>query len=65
MESVKKARDRFKNYPIVLAKCRTEASNYAKCVLKKDSVNIDDCASEFQQFRACLQKCAIEMKTRL
>ncbi|XP_065162198.1 uncharacterized protein [Atheta coriaria] len=65
MEAVHKARNRFRQYPAVLAKCSKEGSLYAKCVLKKDSVALNDCANEFQQFKICLQKTAVSMKTRL
>lgn len=65
MESVKKAKARFRQYPVVLAKCKTEGSVYAKCVLKKDSVNLNDCMEEFKKFKTCLQKNAMSMNVRL
>lgn len=65
MESVKKAKQRFRQYPIILGKCKNEASVYAKCVLKKDNVNINDCANEFKLFKDCLQKSAVSLKTRI
>lgn len=65
MESVKKAKDRFKQYPLVLGKCKTEASKYAKCVLSKDSVSLNDCNEEFKMFKNCLQKTAANMRIRI
>lgn len=65
MESVKKAKNRFRQYPLILSNCKNEATVYAKCVLKKDNVNINDCANEFKLFRSCLQKSAAQLKTRI
>lgn len=65
MDSVVKAKNRFRQYPLVLAKCKNEAATYAKCVLKKDSVNHNDCVSEFLLFKTCLQKSAAGLKTRI
>ncbi|XP_018579410.1 uncharacterized protein LOC108917346 [Anoplophora glabripennis] len=65
MESVRKAKQRCKQYPVVLAKCSKEASNYATCVLKKDNVHLNDCSAEFSQFKICLQKTAASLSTRL
>lgn len=60
-----KAKSRFRQYPLILGKCKNEASNYAKCVLKKDSVTHKDCQAEFQSFKICLQKSAAGLKTRI
>ncbi|RZC40764.1 GPI mannosyltransferase 1 [Asbolus verrucosus] len=38
MEAVQKAKQRFRQYPVILAKCSKEATDYATCVLKKDNV---------------------------
>lgn len=65
MESVRKAKQRFRQYPVVLSKCKNEAAGYAKCVLKKDNVNLNDCVNEFKQFKDCLQKSAAALKTRV
>lgn len=65
MESVKRARERFRLYPVLLGKCSKEASVYAQCVLKKDSVSLNDCSAEFSSFKNCLRKTASEMKTRI
>lgn len=65
MESVKKAKERFRQYPLLLAKCKAEATDYAKCVLKKDNVKLSDCGEEFARFKGCLRKSAAALKTRL
>nr|XP_022910856.1 NADH dehydrogenase [ubiquinone] 1 alpha subcomplex assembly factor 8 [Onthophagus taurus] len=65
MESVQKARHRFRQYPFILAGCKTEAGNYAKCVLKKSSIEMNDCATEFKLFKNCLQKSAAKLKTKI
>ncbi|XP_063929690.1 NADH dehydrogenase [ubiquinone] 1 alpha subcomplex assembly factor 8 [Zophobas morio] len=65
MESVQKAKQRFRQYPALLAKCGKEATAYATCVLKRDNVNLNDCKEEFVKFKSCLQKSAASLKTRL
>lgn len=65
MDSVTKARRRFRQYPVILAKCSKEASNYAKCVLKQDNIALNDCNQEFQQFKTCLKSSAAKLKTKL
>lgn len=65
MESVGKARSRYRQFPIILGKCNKEATVYAKCVLKRDNLNKDDCGEEFSKFKNCLQKTASAMKTKL
>lgn len=65
MDAVQKAKNRYRQYPILLAKCSKEASNYAKCVLKKDNINFEDCSEEFKLFKCCLQKSATNLKTRI
>lgn len=65
MESVSKAKQRFRQYPAIFAKCSKEASVYATCVLKQDNLTKDDCSVEFQGFKSCLQKAANSLKTRI
>ncbi|ENN79881.1 hypothetical protein YQE_03700, partial [Dendroctonus ponderosae] len=43
MESVSKAKQRFKQYPLIFGKCGKEASVYATCVLKQDNLMKDNC----------------------
>ncbi|XP_055621806.1 NADH dehydrogenase [ubiquinone] 1 alpha subcomplex assembly factor 8 [Toxorhynchites rutilus septentrionalis] len=65
MESVKKANQRLKNYPALLAKCSVPAAAYAACVTTDLNVSHKMCEKEFQLFKECLQKAASEMKTKL
>lgn len=65
MESVSKARSRYRQYPMILANCTKEASVYAKCVLKRDNVSKHDCSEEFKYLKNCLQKTASAMKTKI
>ncbi|XP_055596094.1 uncharacterized protein LOC129746465 [Uranotaenia lowii] len=65
MESVKKANQRLRNYPILLAKCSVAAAAYATCVTTDLNVTHKLCDQEFRQFQQCLQKAAREMKTVL
>lgn len=65
MESVGKARARYRQYPLILSKCGKEATVYAQCVLKRDNVKINDCTEEFKLFKTCLQKTAASLKTRI
>lgn len=65
MEAVQKAKQRYRQYPLLLAKCGKEATQYATCVLKRDNVALDDCKKEFTDFRGCLQKAANSLKTKI
>lgn len=65
MESVVKAKQRFKQYPVIFAKCSKEAGVYATCVLKQDNLGKNDCSAEFQGFKNCLGKAAANLKTRI
>lgn len=65
MESVKRARDRLKAYPKLVANCSTTATDYARCVALKDNVMKGDCNTEFEAFKKCLMESAKRMKTRL
>lgn len=66
MESVSKARERLAKYPLIFAKCAKQSTLYARCVLLlEDQVKKDSCAKEFQEFKACLQSAAKDMKTRI
>lgn len=65
MDSVNKARNRLKQYPLLISKCSVEAKNYANCILKKDNININDCQKEFNSFKNCLTKTAKELKIRI
>ncbi|XP_072400785.1 uncharacterized protein [Diabrotica undecimpunctata] len=65
MEAVKRAKERYRQYPLLLAKCGKEATGYATCVLKRDSIAMNDCKKEFVDFKNCLQKAATSLKTRI
>jgi NADH dehydrogenase [ubiquinone] 1 alpha subcomplex assembly factor 8 len=65
MESVKKANQRLRNYPLHLAKCSVAGSAYAKCVTLDLNVAHKGCDQEFQSFKKCLQESAKKMKTKL
>lgn len=61
MESVRKARERMKRFPILLKECHEPATAYARCVAIKENVLKDDCAQEFQMFKNCLISAAKKM----
>ncbi|XP_055904230.1 uncharacterized protein LOC129940032 [Eupeodes corollae] len=65
MESVRKAHQRMRNYPILLAKCAESATVYADCVARDLNIKHHTCDKEFQLFKNCLQKAAKDMKTRI
>lgn len=65
MESVGKANQRFRNYPILLAKCSKVAAVYAACVTRDLNVEHKICEKEFQEFKNCLQTVAKKMNTKL
>lgn len=65
MESVRKANQRMKKFPLVFKECKESASTYARCVAVKDNVLKGDCEKEFQNFKKCLVKAAAKMGTKL
>ncbi|KAL1518307.1 hypothetical protein ABEB36_001949 [Hypothenemus hampei] len=65
MEAVTRARKRFRQYPVIFAKCSKEASVYASCVLKQDNLKKNDCLAEFHGFKNCLRKTAVDLKTKI
>lgn len=65
MESVRKAKQRMRNYPILLGKCAESAKVYAVCVSRDLNVQHKTCEKEFQLFKECLQRAAKEMTTKL
>lgn len=65
MESVKKAKQRLRNYPLLLGKCAESATAYAACVTRDLNVQHKICDKEFQLFKDCLHKACKEMKTKL
>lgn len=65
MESVKAAKKRFRQYPVLLGKCSKEATVYATCVLNKDNINLNNCDNEFRSFKKCLLTAASALKTKI
>ncbi|KAH0955400.1 hypothetical protein HN011_006338 [Eciton burchellii] len=65
METVKKAKKRLRQYPILIARCHESASIYAACVLAKSDLKKNACATEFNELRKCLIKTAAISNTRL
>lgn len=65
MDSVRKAKSRFRQYPVLLAKCSESAAIYAACVTRDLNVNHKVCDKEFTEFKRCLQKAASDMKTKI
>ena len=66
MESVRKARGRLQNYPILLGKCSLEASVYGKCVAERlGEVKKSDCQPEFELFKKCILANAKKLGTKL
>ena len=65
MESVRKAKQRMRNYPILLGKCAEPAKVYAVCVSRDLNIQHKTCEKEFLLFKECLQKAAKDMKTKL
>lgn len=65
MEAVKKAKERLRQYPILIARCQESASRYASCVLAKSNLEKNACATEFNELKKCLVKAAASSNTRL
>ena len=65
MDSVRKANQRLKNYPLVLSKCAVSAAKYANCVTTDLNVTHKACDKEFLEFKDCIQKAAKDLKTKL
>lgn len=65
MDSVRKANQRLRNYPLLVGKCAETGSAYAICVTRDLNVQLNSCDKEFQLFKQCLQKQATNMKTKL
>ncbi|XP_014474875.1 PREDICTED: uncharacterized protein LOC106744531 [Dinoponera quadriceps] len=59
MEAVRKAKERLRQYPALIAKCHESASKYASCVLAKSNLEKNACAAEFDELKRCLVKAAV------
>ena len=65
MESVNKAKNRLKKYPLLILDCQQQGALYAKCVINNGDIKKNDCLKEFEEFKNCLLKAATKRKTRL
>lgn len=65
MEVVKKVKERFRKYPLLLMECEETGKRYAACVVEKKTLKKNDCEAEFARFKACLVKVAASKNTRL
>lgn len=66
MDGIKNARARLLTYPKFIGACGPEAMAYAKCVTEHmGEVQKHACQTEFQSFKACVQKAAKKMGTKL
>lgn len=65
MEATKRARERLRQYPTLIARCHESASKYAVCVLAKSSLEKNACSAEFNDLKKCLVKAAVSSNTRL
>ncbi|KZC07501.1 hypothetical protein WN55_08272 [Dufourea novaeangliae] len=65
MEAVKKAKERLRKYPVLVAQCHETGAKYAACVVAKSNLQKNDCDSEFNAFKTCLMKAAAKHNTRL
>ncbi|XP_076224871.1 uncharacterized protein LOC143174656 [Nomia melanderi] len=65
MEAVKKAKERLRKYPVLVAECHETGAKYAACVLAQANLKKDDCKSEFDTFKTCLMKAAMKNNTKL
>ncbi|XP_076177278.1 uncharacterized protein LOC143151740 isoform X2 [Ptiloglossa arizonensis] len=65
MEAVKRAKERLRKYPILIAQCHDPGAKYAACVLANVNLEKNNCESEFKEFKTCLKKAAAKNNTRL
>ena len=65
MESVKRAKNRFLQYPKYFKECGVVAADYARCVALKENVLKDDCVVEFRKFKKCMVEAAKKSNSRL
>lgn len=63
MESVKRAKQRMKNYPTLITRCSVSASKYAACVTRNFNISHNACENEFNEFKKCVMDAA-KQKTK-
>lgn len=57
-------KEHLKRYPVLLNRCHESALIYANCVIRKVNLEKNNCQSEFNNFKVCLMKNAIERKVK-
>ena len=65
MDSVRKAQNRLKVFPQLLADCGGPAISYAKCVVVQENLKQNACLQEFNELRKCIHKAARKIGTRV
>lgn len=60
--ALKKVKEHSKRYPVLLSRCHESAKAYATCVIRGINLEKNNCQVEFNNFRVCLLKNAIERK---
>lgn len=65
MDSVRKAQNRLKFFPQLMAECGSPAVSYAKCVVVQENLKQNACVQEFNELRKCLHKAARKVGTRV
>lgn len=65
MEATKSAKQRFRQYPALLAHCGKAAKKYATCSITSSHLSKNDCLQEFNELKACLLKAAATKNTKL
>lgn len=62
MENIRRAKDRLRNYPMLIGRCSVAAGNYAACVTRDLNVSHNMCENEFNEFKRCLKNAATQRK---
>lgn len=65
MDSVRKAKSRLNQYPLLLAECSTQATAYASCVCRDLNVEKDRCLKQFIELQNCFKKAASKAKIKV
>lgn len=65
MEAVQRSKARLARYPYHLTVCAVEGGAYATCVLGKENLTKDMCASEFRALIKCMKQSALKSGSRL
>lgn len=66
MDSINKAKSRFRRYPELLLACSAEGLEYATCIVQHEKdLKPDSCKAQFMKFRKCLTSSALKVNTRI